>query len=116
MGYGGGAELEVAVAGREPGGHFVLARVVAVGGREGLLPVQRLAAGAGTTQFTCGQVRFENTGTVRIESGVLQPSGGFAQSGIIEGADTLQASFTNNGTLRPDPLPGAGLTISGNLT
>jgi phage baseplate assembly protein gpV len=71
--------------------------------------------GAGTTQFTSSQIRFENTGTLRIEGGVLQALGGFTQSGIIEGTGTLQASFTNDGILRPDPLPGPGLTISGNL-
>jgi hypothetical protein len=61
----------------------VLGSLAGVGGEE-------------TTLFASNQIRFENTGTVRIESGVLQPLGGFTRSGIIEGAGTLQASFTNN--------------------
>lgn len=45
LGYGGGVELEVAVAGMEAGRHLVLARVISAGGREGLLPVLRMLAG-----------------------------------------------------------------------
>jgi hypothetical protein len=71
--------------------------------------------GAGTTLLT--SVPFNNLtgGTLRIEAGAFQPAGGFSQSGSLEGSGAVLSSFTNNGTLRPDPVPG-GLRISGDLT
>jgi hypothetical protein len=72
--------------------------------------------GAGTTTITSLPLVNLADGTVRIEAGVLQPAGGFTQSGILAGRGTLAANLANNGILRPDPLPGAGLTIAGNLT
>ena len=71
--------------------------------------------GTGTTTISNVPLNNLATGTVRIEAGTLQPSGGFAQSGVLSGTGTLTASFTNNGTLRPDRVPG-GLTVSGNFT
>jgi hypothetical protein len=67
------------------------------------------------TTFFSSFVPLNNTGTIAIEAGILQPTGGFTQSGVLAGSGAVQANFTNNGTLRPAPLPGAGLTISGNL-
>lgn len=72
--------------------------------------------GVGTTTFATGGVSLDNTGTVRVEGGTLQLSGGFTQNGTVSGNGTLTASFTNNGIIRPDALPGLGLTLSGNLT
>jgi RHS repeat-associated protein len=46
LGFGGGAEMEIAVHGMEPDAYFVLSRLVNVGGMEGLLPVLRLKSGA----------------------------------------------------------------------
>ncbi len=72
--------------------------------------------GASTTS-TINDLPLNNygTGVIHLEVGALQPNGGFTQSGVVSGTGTLAASFTNNGILRPDPLPG-GITISGNLT
>ena len=70
--------------------------------------------GAGTTTIT--SLPLNNTGTVRIEAGALQPAGGFTQTGVLSGGGTFVGNLTNNGILRPDPLPGAGLTINGALT
>jgi hypothetical protein len=70
--------------------------------------------GAFTTSFS-SLVPLNNTGTITMEAGILQLTGGFTQNGVLAGSGTVQANFTNNGILRPDPLPGPGLTISGNL-
>jgi formylglycine-generating enzyme required for sulfatase activity len=78
---------------------------------EGLI----LRSGTGTTSINDLPLNNLSGGEVRITSGTLQPSGGFNQSGIVSGTGILAASFTNNGTIRPDAVPG-GLTISGNLT
>ena len=78
---------------------------------EGLI----LQSGTGTTSINDLPLNNLSGGEVRITSGTLQPSGGFNQSGIVSGTGILAASFTNNGTIRPDAVPG-GLTISGNLT
>jgi len=77
---------------------------------------QIIRRGTGTTTRIEGlPLNNLSGGTVRLEAGTLQPSGGFNQSGIVSGTGTVASSFTNNGIIRPDAVPG-GLTISGNLT
>lgn len=97
LGFGGGVELEVAVSGMTPDAHFVLARVVNVGGREGLLPVLRLKSGA--------------DGIARSE----EPTGGQRLPGLIQGgAHVLVAVPEPQGMVRGqvvglDDLPITGL-------
>ncbi len=72
-------------------------------------------SGAGTASFL-NPIPLVNTGTVLLAEGTLSLAGGFTQNGTVSGKGTLTSSFTNNGIIRPDALPGPGLTLSGNLT
>jgi len=88
-----------------------------VGGTNNAINNQGLIvrSGSGTNSINGLPLNNLSGGTVRLEAGTLQPSGGFNQSGIVSGTGTVASSFTNNGIIRPDAVPG-GLTISGNLT
>ncbi len=57
-------------------------------------------------------IALNNTGTIQLVGGALRTEGAFVQDGIVSGSGTINSSFTNNGILRPDPLPG-GITVTG---
>ena len=71
--------------------------------------------GAGTTTSVNNPVLLASTGTVHLEAGTLAPTGGFTQNGTLRGTGTVAANVTNNGTVRPDSVPG-GLTIQGTFS
>ena len=69
--------------------------------------------GGGETRLSVN-VALNNTGTVQLISSALRTEGAFEQLGRLTGSGTINASFTNKGILRPDPLPG-GINVTGNF-